>query len=168
MGLGESDGSLGRAGQIRAGIGQILARKSDATEQAKDTPFIPDLELLRCIGRGSYGEVWLARNILTTYRAVKIVRRRAFRDDAAFDREFSGLQRFEPVSREHDGFVAILHVGRGRTEGFFYYVMELADDDSNRDQIDPDRYVPKTLRSELARWGRASGRESAQLGWRLC
>src|SRR5262245_39948952 len=167
MGLGESDGSLGRAGQIRAGIGQILARKSDATEQAKDTPFIPDLELLRCIGRGSYGEVWLARNILTTYRAVKIVRRRAFRDDAAFEREFLGLQRFEPVSREHNGFVAILHVGRNRADGFFYYVMELADDDSNGNQIDPARYAPKTLGSELARSGRLSVKHSAQLGWEL-
>src|SRR5262245_7928532 len=164
MGLGESDGSLDRADQIRAGLGQILARKSDATEQAKDTPFIPDLELLRCIGRGSYGEVWLARNILTTYRAVKIVRRRAFRDDAAFDREFLGLQRFEPVSREHNGFVAILHVGRSRADDFFYYVMELADDDSRGSEIDPDRYVPKTLISELARCGRLSVKESARLG----
>jgi hypothetical protein len=36
---------------------------------------IPDHELLRVIGRGSYGEVWLARNIMGTYRAVKIIRR---------------------------------------------------------------------------------------------
>src|SRR5213594_327897 len=34
---------------------------------ARDIPCIPDLELLRCIGHGSYGEVWLARNILGTY-----------------------------------------------------------------------------------------------------
>src|SRR5947208_10972564 len=93
-------------------------------------PQIPDHELLRCIGRGSYGEVWLARNILGTYRAVKIVERKAFRDEEAFEREFSGLQQFEPVSREHDGFVAILHVSRNRAAGFFYYVMELADNDT--------------------------------------
>ena len=136
-------------------------------QQARDTPHIPDLELLRCIGHGSYGDVWLAQNILATYRAVKIINRKAFHDEEAFEREFSGLQRFEPVSREHDGFVAILHVGRGRAEGFFYYVMELADDDSNRDQIDPDRYVPKTLSSELARCGRLSVKHSAQLGWSL-
>src|SRR5262249_30796871 len=36
---------------------------------------IPDHELLRCIGSGSYGEVWLARNIMGTYRAVKVTYR---------------------------------------------------------------------------------------------
>ena len=138
-----------------------------ATQQVKDAPRIPDLELLRCIGHGSYGEVWLARNILSTYRAVKIINRKAFRDQEAFEREFLGLQRFEPVSREHDGFVAILHVGRNRAGSFFHYVMELADDDSNGDQIDPDTYVPKTLSSELARCGRLSIEHSVQLGLSL-
>jgi TolB-like protein len=138
-----------------------------ATQQVKDAPRIPDLELLRCIGHGSYGEVWLARNILSTYRAVKIINRKAFRDQEAFEREFLGLQRFEPVSREHQGFVAILHVGRNRAGSFFHYVMELADDDSNGDQIDPDTYVPKTLSSELSRCGRLSIEHSVQLGLSL-
>jgi TolB-like protein/cytochrome c-type biogenesis protein CcmH/NrfG len=138
-----------------------------ATQQVRDAPRIPDLELLRCIGQRSYGEVWLARNVLATYRAVKIVSRKAFRDEETFEREFLGLQRFEPVSREHEGFVAILHVGRNRAGSFFHYVMELADDDSNGDQIDPDRYVPKTLSSELARCGRLSIEHSVQLGLSL-
>jgi TolB-like protein/Tfp pilus assembly protein PilF len=167
MGLGESDGSLGRADGMRARLGQIMARQANATQPGLDTPHIPDLELLRCIGHGSYGEVWLARNILASYRAVKIVNRKAFRDEQTFEREFLGLQRFEPVSREHDGFVAILHVGRNRADGFFYYVMELADDDSNGDQINPDKYVPKTLSRELARCGRLAVKHSAQLGWSL-
>lgn len=135
-----------------------------------DAPQIPDFELLRCIGRGSYGEVWLARNILGTYRAVKIVERKTFRDEEAFEREFSGLQRFEPVSREHDGFVAILHVGRNREGGFFYYVLELADDDTSPESIraiEPDTYVPKTLSNELARCERLSVEQTAQLGLSL-
>ncbi len=150
---------------------QPTSRDEDALsgrEWPSDVPDIPDFELLRCIGRGSYGEVWLARNILGTYRAVKIVERKAFRDEAAFEREFSGLQRFEPVSREHDGFVAILHVSRNRAAGFFYYVMELADNDTKRDRIEPDTYVPKTLSNELARCGRLSVKESVQLGLSLC
>jgi len=53
-------------------------------------------------------------------------------------------------------------VGHNRAGGFFYYVMELADDLSNGGQIDPDRYMPKTLSSELARCGRLSIQHSAQ------
>ncbi len=136
-------------------------------EPARDVPFIPDFHLLRRIGHGSYGEVWLARNILGTYRAVKIVERKAFQDEEAFEREFSGLQQFEPVSREHESFVAILHVARNRAEGFFYYVMELADSDSNGGGIEPETYVPKTLSNELARRERLSVEQAAQLGLSL-
>ena len=91
-------------------------------------PHIPDLELLRPIAAGSYGEVWLARSIVGTLRAVKIVRRDRFERAEDFDREFKGLQKFEPISRTHDGLVDILHIGRHESEGWFHYVMELADD----------------------------------------
>src|SRR5439155_5574663 len=64
---------------------------------------VPDHELLRAIGEGSYGEVWLARNKLGTLRAVKVVYRRTFEDARPFEREFRGIQRFEPISRSHDG-----------------------------------------------------------------
>ena len=186
MGVHQSNGSLGR---ITGMIARLRKATTDWTtrfgqsysepihEQKENTagaeqpvleaPHIPDFELLRPIGRGSYGEVWLARNILGTYRAVKIIKRKAFRDEEAFEREFSGLQQFEPVSREHDGFVAILHVSRNRAEGFFYYVMELADNDCNVDRLEPETYVPKTLSNELARCGRLSVEQAAQLGLSL-
>ena len=86
---------------------------------------IPDYQLIRKIGVGSYGEVWLARNVLGGHRAVKIVYRSTFEDDRPFEREFEGIRRFEPISRSHPSQLNILHVGRG--EGYFYYVMELAD-----------------------------------------
>ena len=92
-------------------------------------PTIPDHELFRPIGEGSYGEVWLARNKLGTLRAVKIVYRRTFEDARPFEREFKGIQKFEPISRSHDGFVDILQVGG--TDEYFYYVMELADPAQN-------------------------------------
>src|SRR5438132_2653138 len=69
------------------------------------TPIIPDHDLLRKIGGGSYGEVWLARNALRAYRAVKIVRRQSFEHDRPFEREFAGIQRSEPISRSHEGLV---------------------------------------------------------------
>ena len=43
-------------------------------------PTIPDHELLKKIGGGSYGEVWLAKSKLGTYRAVKLVYRKTFDD----------------------------------------------------------------------------------------
>src|SRR5438045_1674025 len=86
-------------------------------------PAIPDYELLRRVGRGAYGEVWLARTITGSRVAVKVVARSAFAYDRPFEREFEGIKRFEPISRSDPSEVAILHVGRG--DGFFYYVMEL-------------------------------------------
>src|SRR4030095_12444142 len=87
-----------------------------------------DHELLRCIGRGSYGEVWLARNVMGTYRAVKIVYPKNFENDRPYPREFNGIKKFEPVSRTHEGLMDILQVGRNEEGKYFYYVMELADD----------------------------------------
>ena len=89
-------------------------------------PAIPDHELLKKIGDGSYGEVWLARNAIGTLRAVKIVHRKTFWSDHPFEREFNGIQKFEPISRSHEGLVDVLQIGRG--DGYFYYVRELADD----------------------------------------
>jgi serine/threonine protein kinase len=88
---------------------------------------VPDHELLRRIGSGSYGEVWLARNVLGRLRAVKIIYRSRFQDPRPFEREFEGIQRFEPISRSHPSQLAILHVGKDAAAGCFYYVMELAD-----------------------------------------
>lgn len=95
-----------------------------------DTPCVrvPDHELVRRIGIGAFGEVWLARNAVGTFRAVKIVQRDAFEAEANYEREFRGLQKFEPLSRSHEGLVDILHLGRDEEAGHFFYVMELADD----------------------------------------
>ncbi len=93
----------------------------------ENPPVIPDHELVRRIGQGAYGEVWLARSALGTWRAVKIVYRDSFKDARPYEREFAGIRRFEPLSRCNEGFVDILQVGRDESGGWFYYVMELAD-----------------------------------------
>src|SRR5437868_5536198 len=93
-----------------------------------DAPNIPEHHLLRRIGEGAYGEVWLARNIMGVLRAVKIVYRRRFSDERPYEREFNGITKFEPLSRSAEGLVDILQVGRDDAAGFFYYIMELADD----------------------------------------
>jgi eukaryotic-like serine/threonine-protein kinase len=114
-------------------------------------PAIPDYEMLCVIGRGAYGEIWMARSLTGALRAVKVVHRSTFENDRAFNREFAGMSAFEPISRGHDGFVDILHVGRSDVGGFFYYVMELADDRVSGSEIKPGNYNPKTLRTDGGR-----------------
>src|SRR5215831_12934742 len=133
---------------------------------------IPEHELVRTIASGAYGQVWLARNRLGVYRAVKIVHRASFDHERPFEREFAGIKAFEPISRSHDGLVDLLQVGRDDAAGYFYYVMELADavgpspsdisrprpeltraNDKGRspafDSPDWEAYSPRTLSSEL-------------------
>jgi WD40 repeat protein len=141
-------------------------------------PVIPDHVLLRSIGSGAYGEVWLARNVMGTPRAVKVIWRRQFQSARPFEREFAGIERYEPVSRSSGGLVHVLHVGRNDAEGFFYYVMELADDaaaspdaaddgSSDHHEVPQPRssspalqdlasYSPRTVRADLKRLGRLS------------
>ena len=134
-------------------------------------PGVPDHELLRCIGRGSYGEVWLARHDTGGFRAVKVVYRRTFEHERPYEREFSGIRKFEPVSQSHLSQVSILQVGRNDDAGYFYYAMELADDASAPDPagqfLRPDDYVPKTLKSEMTRRGRLSFKECLDISLAL-
>ncbi len=127
-----------------------------AAQRAEPAPAIPDYALLSCVGRGSYGEVWLGRNVFGEYRAVKVVYRRGFSDVRPFQREFEGIRKFEPISRSHPSQLAVLHAGKNDEAGYFYYVMELADDangesgkESPGKTIDPLSYVPKTLANLL-------------------
>src|SRR2546426_12417577 len=98
-------------------------RRSLSSSDVREPPNIPDHQLIRLIGQGSYGEVWLAKNALGTFRAVKIVYRDTFQSDRPYNREFEGLKRFEPISRLHEGVVEILHLGRNDSKGYFYYIM---------------------------------------------
>ncbi|HWX20676.1 MAG TPA: protein kinase [Candidatus Binatia bacterium] len=140
---------------------------ASASASARRPPSIPDHELLRCIGRGSYGEVWLARSRLGVYRAVKIVERESFEDEKPFERELSGIRKFEPISRSHEGFIDILHVGIDDEHGCFYYVMELGDDQERGQAIDVEHYSPKTLSKELSVRSRLSWQQSLELGLAL-
>ena len=122
-------------------------------------PEIPDHTLIRCIGQGAYGQVWVARNAIGLYHAVKVVYRNRFGTQEPYDRALRGIQKFMPVSRSHDGFVHILHVGRNDKGGCFFYIMEAGDDQKTGQRIDPDTYAPKTLASELNERGTIPPRE---------
>ena len=134
-----------------------------------NVPEIPEHELLCPIASGAYGQVWLARNRLGVYRAVKIVHRASFDHDRPFEREFAGIKAFEPISRSHEGLVDLLQVGRDDDAGYFYYVMELAEDVDgtavNSSSI--NSYTPRTLASELKRRGRLPLNECIRVGLSL-
>lgn len=116
-------------------------------------PPIPDHILLRKIGMGAYGEVWLGRNVFDKYRAVKIVYRRSFTDRRPYEREFEGIKRFDPYTQKHTGLLNILHVGRNDQVGYFFYIMELADNAQDGTPFDPETYEACTLGLELKRRG---------------
>jgi serine/threonine protein kinase len=142
---------------------EALSPLSDSPGQEKGLA-IPDHELLRRIGRGAYGEVWLARSALDAYRAVKVVYRNDFEDSRPFEREFAGIQKFEPISRSHPGLVHVLQVGR--RGNYFYYVMELADDATATTDLSSSSVRAETRteqNSDRADRAEAGGREQVKV-----
>ena len=125
---------------------------------------IPDYELVIEIARGSYGQVWLARSVLGAWRAVKIVQRSLFDDARPYQREFNGIRHYEAMSRGHESLIDVLHVGRNEEEGYFYYVMELADDQVVGQNIRSADYSPRSLQSELNARGVLPADETAYIG----
>ena len=141
---------------------KALARK--ATPEADALPIssvegvgkqsVKDFELLKPVGKGAYGEVWLARNAVGMYQAVKLVYRDKLGSPESYEREFSGIRSFMPISLNQAGLLRVLHVGRSDREGFYYYVMELGDDEVSGREIDPAHYSPRNLGKDLKRRGR--------------
>lgn len=131
---------------------------------AKPHPVIPHYELMLKIGGGSHGDVWLARDMMGAYRAIKIVWRDRFGDAGSYLREFEGIRRFAAVSLLEPSQLGLLDAGRGPSNDFFYYVMELADDVERGSNIDPRTYVPLTLRELRLRRGRLPAAEAAAFG----
>lgn len=109
-------------------------------------PEIPDYELVRApFGQGAYGKVWLARNAVGQWQALKVIYLAKFNNDPIpFEREFNGIRRYKPVSDKHPGLLRIDFVSKKRPD-FFYYVMELGDSLDAGWEKEPSIYKPCDL-----------------------
>jgi serine/threonine protein kinase len=113
-------------------------------------PQVPDFDLLRPIGEGGFGRVWLAVNRTTGQpRAVKMIPLDSSGNRDPAGREIASLGRLETQLRcRHGNLLPIHHVGQ--TAEHLFYVMDLADDlAGSPDPLAPG-YRPATLESRLA------------------
>ena len=116
------------------------------------------------IGNGGYGYVYLFNRRRSgerndDYVAGKFVYRHIFgpSDDrasgAAYQRALEGLQNFRSLSGESPYLLRVFDVRQRHGEGYFCYMMELADDMESGRRINPRVYRPRTLKNELERFG---------------
>ena len=126
-------------------------RVSEHPHSEYPPPEVSDFELIRLIGEGGFGRVWLAASKATgRLRAVKVIPlgTAGTRDPAG--REITSITRLEAnLRRQHHNLLTIHHVGK--TAENLFYVMDLADDASGVLEPDADVYEPATLRRRLER-----------------
>ena len=123
---------------------------------------VADYKLLRMIGEGGYGQVWLCRNTVGIYRAVKVVFRRNFDDERPYKREFRGVENFMRLN--HPRLLQVFHIGPNAPTDLFYYVMQLGDDEKGGQKFDPSQYEARTLARDLERLGQLPVAECVELG----
>lgn len=122
-----------------------------AGDRAPRRPSIPDLRLVRRIGQGAYGEVWIAENRVTHRTvAVKIIALSGSQRAQGAARELASLIRYETGIRSDDpNLLKIHHVGQ--TEAFLYYTMDVADHVDGSSGSAAGGYQPATLASRMDR-----------------
>jgi serine/threonine protein kinase/WD40 repeat protein len=139
--------------------GEDAAREFQAEDAAVNAaleanrPDAPDYEIFDPpFGQGAYGKVWLTRNAVGQWQALKAVYLANFGPHTrAYEREFKGIMRYKPVSDRHPGLLRVDFVSKQKRKGYFYYVMELADALEPGWEENPSNYVPRDLARVRAR-----------------
>ena len=111
----------------------------------------PDYEVTSPpFAQGSFGKVWLARNAIGQWQALKTVDEAKFGEDRTpYELEFKGISNYKPLSHKHPGLLRVDFVSKPKLEGYFYYVMELADAIEPGWENDPKLYKPRDLASMI-------------------
>jgi len=124
-------------------------------------PVLPDYDLIKFLGKGGFGQVWLGRQRVTgMYCAVKIVPQ-----GEVGEIEIEGIREYKLRASGNPHLVQIEHVGV--VGDLYYYVMELADDARGEGVRSPEGYEPLTLSEEIKRRGRLPPSECAAIGMQL-
>jgi CHASE2 domain-containing sensor protein len=132
---------------------------------------VPDYELIEPpFGKGAYGQVWLARNAVGQWQAIKMIFRAKFGDDVSpYEREFRGIERYKRVADKHPGLLRIDFVSRMKPQGYFYYAMELGDAAAAGWEMNPSSYKPLDLAAKCAAdGGRLPARDCLRICAKLC
>ena len=134
-----------------------LALDEETTVEVKEGAILGECRMLRRIGTGGYGEVWVARSEKgSKLVAIKLVRAD---DEEASGREMDALSRFREVVAEGgvSGMTEILQMGR--TKSHFWYIMPLADGVEDNSPETPSwkpltmaRFLNQRKESEPKRW----------------
>lgn len=132
--------------------GYLFARPAGDKKLKVKLPRTPGYKLIQPpIGEGAYGKVWLAQDNAGQWRALKAIYLASFGENTApFDREFDGITRYKSVSGKHPGLLRVDFVSE-KQDGYFYYVMELADSLHPDWQNRRSAYRPHDLAAERAR-----------------
>ncbi len=126
---------------------QRAARQSSSAPNSKEkgqpvppisSPEIPDYEIIRLLGQGGFGMVWLARNRHDgQFCAIKTLR-------AGRESEIEGIREFKKRAEANPYLFPIGHVGK--TNDTYYCVMPLADHAFVASAVvSSDVYEPLTL-----------------------
>ncbi|MEI6645343.1 MAG: protein kinase [bacterium] len=114
-----------------------------------ELPGISNYILLRLIGAGAYGNVYLAKSPSGEPCAVKVVFRDRCKDAEHFQREQRAVQFFTRNTEKLQGMIAVTDLGSDEAHGIFWYAMPLADDLSHSREPTAETYQPDTLRARL-------------------
>lgn len=116
-----------------------------------DTPQPGDMfggvNLIRVIGAGGFGSVWLAADGIGLHVAIKLISKRIDHLSAA-DREQKAAKLLRESATSQKNIVNMHHIGS--TDEYFFYTMDLADPQDQAFPASSDRYLPTTLQSLLS------------------